>query len=83
MPLPTNAASLARFSLWVAAQSDAVFDDYRHRLNRSLAAQQSDQLTQRAILELMEEIFGKALAVLDGVDVRYERSRRSSAADRR
>ncbi len=62
-----NAACLTRFRAWVAAQGDVAFDDYRHRLNRSLAAQQRDQLTQRAILGSMEEIFGSALAVLDGL----------------
>ncbi|QWG14651.1 FAD-dependent oxidoreductase [Bradyrhizobium sediminis] len=65
---PINAASLARFRAWVAAQQDAAFDGYRHRLNRSLAAQQREQLTQRAILESMEEVFDRALAVLDGLD---------------
>jgi monoamine oxidase len=64
-----NAAGLARFAQWVAAQGDTVFDGYRHRLNRSLAAQQREQLTQRAILESMEEIFDKALAELDGLVV--------------
>jgi monoamine oxidase len=62
-----NAASLASFSQWVAAQQDLAFDGYRHRLNRSLAAQQRDQLTQRAILESMEELFDNALAMLDGL----------------
>jgi monoamine oxidase len=62
-----NAASLARFSTWVAAQRDSAFDGYRQRLNRSLAAQQSEQLTQRAVLESMEELFGNALAVLHGL----------------
>ena len=62
-----NAASLARFSRWVAAQQDSAFDGYRQRLNRSLAAQQSEQLTQRAVLESMEELFGNALAVLHGL----------------
>ncbi len=62
-----NAASLARFSRWVAAQQELAFDGYRHRLTRSLAAQQREQLTQRAILESMEEVFDKALAELDGL----------------
>jgi monoamine oxidase len=62
-----NATSLARFSGWVADQQDLAFDGYRHRLNRSLATQQREQLTQRAILESMEEVFDKALAVLDGL----------------
>jgi monoamine oxidase len=77
-----NAASLARFGAWVAAQGDAIFDSYRHRLNRSLAVQQREQLTQRAVLESMEEVFDNALAVLDGLDfdvgvVTVERGRSS------
>jgi monoamine oxidase len=63
-----NTAGLARFGAWVAAQGDTVFDDYRHRLNRSLATQQREQLTQRAILESMEAVFDKALALLDDLD---------------
>ncbi len=77
-----NAASLARFGAWVAAQADAAFDGYRHRLNRSLATQQREQLTQRAVLESMEEVFDEALAVLDSLDfdigaVTVERGRSS------
>ncbi len=63
----TNAASLVRFAEWVAAQNNAAFDGYYHRLNRSLAAQQKEQLTQRAILGSVEEVYGKALKVLDGL----------------
>lgn len=62
-----NATSLARFSRWVAAQQEPAFDGYRHCLNRSLAAQQREQLTQRAILETMEELFDKALAELESL----------------
>lgn len=81
-----NAVSLARFRAWVAAQGDAAFDDYRHRLNRSLGVQQRDQLTQRAILESMEEIFDSALAVLGGLafdtsGVTVERGRSSLTPD--
>jgi monoamine oxidase len=77
-----NATNLARFGAWVAAQGDAVFDGYRHRLNRSLAAQQREQLTQRAVLESMEEVFDNALAVLDSLEfdvdvVTVERGRSS------
>lgn len=62
-----NATSLARFSRWVAAQQEPAFEGYRHRLNRGLAAQQREQLTQRAILETMEELFDHALVELDGL----------------
>jgi monoamine oxidase len=61
-----NAASLARFREWVATQTDSAFDNYRSRLNRSLAAQQKrDQLTQRAVLGAIEEMYSSALGVLD------------------
>jgi monoamine oxidase len=63
-PTSINAASLARFDAWVAAQIDTAFDGYHRRLNRSLAAQ---QITQRAILGSVEEVFGKALEVLEGL----------------
>jgi monoamine oxidase len=76
-----NAVSLAHFSVWVSAQSDAIFDDYRLRLNRSLAAQQREQLTRRAMLGSMEELYRRALGVLetltfdmDGVAVERGRS---------
>jgi monoamine oxidase len=77
-----NAASLARFGAWVAAQGDTIFDSYRHRLNRSLADQQREQLTQRAVLESMEDVFDNALAVLNELDfdvdaVTVERGRSS------
>ena len=77
-----NAASLARFGAWVATQGDTIFDSYRHRLNRSLADQQREQLTQRAVLESMEDVFDNALAVLNDLEfdldaVTVERGRSS------
>jgi monoamine oxidase len=62
-----NAESLTRFGRWVAAQKEAAFDSYRHRLNRNLAAQQREQLTQQAILGSVEEVFGKALDILNAL----------------
>jgi monoamine oxidase len=59
-----NAASLARFGAWVSKQRDAAFDSYRLRLSRSLASQEKEQLTQRAMLGSVEETYGKALEVL-------------------
>jgi monoamine oxidase len=59
-----NAASLARFSAWVGDQRDVAFDDYRARLNRSLAAQQREQLTRRAILASIEQVYSQALDLL-------------------
>ncbi|WP_137042976.1 FAD-dependent oxidoreductase [Pseudolabrys sp. FHR47] len=68
----TNAASLARFSAWVAAQGETAFDKYHQHLNRSLAAQKKQQLTQWAILGSVEEIYGEALEVLN--DLRFDMS---------
>jgi monoamine oxidase len=78
--LSGNDASLAWFGAWVAAQRDAAFDDYRQRLNRSLATQQREQLTQLAILGATEQVFAAALQVLDALtfdmrDVAVERGR--------
>lgn len=66
-PVSINTASLARFSDWVATQGDAAFDSYHERLNRSLASQQREQLTQRAILGSVEEVYRNALGVPDGL----------------
>lgn len=62
-----NAASLAQFNAWVSKQRDAAFDSYRQRLSRSLASQEKEQLTQRAMLGSVEEVWGKALDVLNGL----------------
>lgn len=81
-----NAASIARFGAWVAGQRDVAFDSYRRRLNRDLALQQRAQLTQRAILGSIEEIFANALAELDDLpfdtrDVAIERGRSALMPD--
>lgn len=60
-----NGASLAVFSAWVADQSEPAFDGYRARLNRMLASQQREQLTQWAALEEMETLFQRALGRLE------------------
>jgi len=80
--MPTNEASLARFSAWVDARSDEVFENYRRRLNRALAAQERDNLTQIAVLGAMEEVFAQALRMLqtlpfDMDEVSVERGRAS------
>lgn len=62
-----NAAALERFGGWVAVQADAALNSYRQRLNRSLASQQREQLTQRALLGAVEEVYCNALAFLDGL----------------
>ena len=62
--MPVNEASLARFAGWVDARSDEVFENYRRRLTRALAAQERDNLTQLALLGAMEDVFQGALRLL-------------------
>jgi len=64
---PLNEASLARFADWVDSRSDIVFENYRRRLNRALAGQERENLTQISILGAMEDIFQEALAQVDGL----------------
>jgi monoamine oxidase len=56
-----NEASLRRFSAWVERQGQGVFEDYRRRMNASLATQAREQITQRAMLSAAEAFFGQAL----------------------
>ncbi|SFK02203.1 flavin monoamine oxidase family protein [Methylocapsa palsarum] len=62
-----NEASLARFGEWASVQAAAAFESYRVRLNKNLARQLRSQLTQRAILASVEEVYSKALAMLDSL----------------
>lgn len=75
-----NAQSLDTFKSWVASQKTPLFDSYRRLLNLGLARQQRDQLTQRAMLGAMEQLFGNALAELDALPFdpsqeKYEKGR--------
>lgn len=63
---PSTAASsndpcLAIFNGWVAEQRAAAFRRYRSFLNQYLASQQREQLTQRALLGAVEQIYSEAL----------------------
>jgi monoamine oxidase len=62
--MPVNEASLARFAAWVDARTDEVFENYRRRLNRALASQERDNLTQVAVIGAIEEVFQQALRQL-------------------
>lgn len=70
--LPVNAASLARFGAWVSAQGDAAFESYRVRLNRALASQQREQLTQIAMLGAIEDVYDRAVDLLDTLPFEME-----------
>jgi len=59
-----NDASLRRLGSWVSAQRSHVLDRYRSHLNRNMASQQKEQLTQRALLETIEQMYGEALQQL-------------------
>ncbi|MCI4677107.1 FAD-dependent oxidoreductase [Rhodoblastus acidophilus] len=67
-----NDASLRRFTAWVERKAPGLLDDYRRRLNASLANQARDQLTQRAMLGSVEAFFAQALARVESLpfDVR-------------
>jgi monoamine oxidase len=60
-----NAFSLRVFTDWVQQQGRGLFDDYRRRLNASLATQAREQITQRAMLGAAEGLFAEALAKLE------------------
>jgi monoamine oxidase len=51
----------------VEAQRTAGFSAYRATLARSLMRQDSDQLTQRALLAAVESVFANALAQIEGL----------------
>lgn len=75
-----NEASLEHFAAWVAQQGEPAVQTYRRRLNRGLALQQREQLTQRALLGTVEEVYGNALAFMETLpftarDVAVERGR--------
>lgn len=60
-----NADGLASFGNWVAVQRSHVLDRYRSHLNRALAAQYKEQLTQRALLDTAGQMYDEALQQLD------------------
>jgi len=75
-----NTASLARFGEVVAALRSGAVPRYRHHLHRHLSAQASEQLTQRALLDTVEQVYSAALDQLgmlafDVADVAVERGR--------
>ena len=56
-----NESSISRFTDWVAGQRHDALQRYRRHLNQGMAAQQKEQLTQRALLGTIEQIYSEAL----------------------
>lgn len=79
-PATSNAACLARFSERVAVLRIGAIERYRQHLQRYLAAQTKEQLTQRALLDTVEQVYSEALDQLgalpfDAAAVSVERGR--------
>ncbi len=62
---PVNSNSARYFGSWVASQRAGAFERYRRHLNQNLAGQVKEQLTQRALLGVVEQVYSEALAQLD------------------
>ena len=62
-----NNTSLSHFSSWVSTQRGQILSRYRSHLNRNMASQLKEQLTQRALLDTVEQIYGEALQKLDSL----------------
>jgi monoamine oxidase len=60
-PSNGNADCLAQFSAQVAALRAIAIERYRQHLQRYLAAQTKEQLTQRALLDSVEQVYSEAL----------------------
>jgi monoamine oxidase len=66
-PTSGNAACLACFGEGVATLRAGAFERYRQHLHRYLAAQAKAQLTQRALLDTVEQVYSEALDQLGGL----------------
>ena len=64
-PMRATQTSIARFSEWVSTQLSEAFERYRRQLHQNLASQRKAQITQRAVLGAMEQIYSEALMVLE------------------
>lgn len=60
-PTSGNAVCLAHFNEQVAALRAVAIERYRQHLQRYLAAQTKEQLTQRALLDTVEQVYSEAL----------------------
>ena len=66
-PASDNDACVARFNEWVLALRAGALERYRRHLHRYLAAQSKEQLTQRAVLDTVEQVYSEALDRLGGL----------------
>lgn len=64
-----NGASFARFAAFVAKESEGALDLYRAILNKTMAGQVKEQLTQLSVIGAMEEIYGRSLDELRRLDL--------------
>jgi len=79
-PISGNTACLAQFGAQVASLRPLAIERYRQHLQRYLAAQTKEQLTQRALLDTVEQVYSEALDRLgalpiDTTDVSIEHGR--------
>jgi monoamine oxidase len=59
-----NEQGIAGFGEWVATRRGGVLERYKRLLHQNLASQRTEQLTQRAVLGVMEQVYSEALARL-------------------
>ena len=64
-----NDATLAHFGAWVADQRSGALAHYRQHLHQYLSDQRRDQLTQRALLGTVEQIYSAALDLLSALPI--------------
>lgn len=65
VPPASRSEALAAFTASVRAQRGAAPERYRQHLTRLLSAQQTAQLTQRALLATADQVYSETLARLD------------------
>lgn len=62
-----NNASMNHFGNWISMQRSQVLSRYRSHLNRNMTLQLKEQLTQRALLDTVEQIYSDALDKLNSL----------------
>ena len=62
-----NSASLIHFGSWISTKRGQVLAHYRSHLNRYMTLQLKEQLTQRALLDTVEQIYSEAKEKLNSL----------------